>query len=81
MKTAACRLMKRSRPRSLFFSFSFLHYQDIALCYRSIAQNFYGHYCGGRDPIDYDVSKLFDKLEIEPNYEKMQYYLYLDMLF
>ncbi len=56
-------------------------YQDIALCYRSIAQNFSGHYRGGKDPIDYDVSKLFDKLEIEPNYEKMQYYLYLDMLF
>lgn len=56
-------------------------YLDIALCYRSIEQNFSGHYRGGKNPIDYDVSKLFDKLGIEPDYEKMQYYLYLDMLF
>lgn len=56
-------------------------YQDIALCYRSISQNFSGHYRGGKNPIDYDVSKLFDKLGIEPGYEKMRYYLYLDMLF
>lgn len=55
-------------------------YQDIALCYRSISQNFSGYYRGGKNPIDYDVSKLFDKLEIEPNYEKMQYYFYLDKL-
>ncbi len=56
-------------------------YQDIALCYRSLEQNFSGHYRGLENPIDYDVSKLFDKLEIEPDNEKMQYYLYLDMLF
>lgn len=56
-------------------------YQDIALCYRSIEQNFSGHYRDGKNPIDYDVSKLFDKLGIEPDYEKMQYYLYLDTLF
>ena len=55
-------------------------YQDIALCLRSIEQNFSGKYRGGKDPIDYDPSKLFDKLGITPDYEKIQYYLYLDML-
>ena len=56
-------------------------YQDIALCYRSILQNFSGRYRSGKDPIDYDISKFFDKLGIKPDFEKIQYYLYLDMLF
>ena len=56
-------------------------YQDIALCLRSIEQNFSGKYRGGKNSIDYDPAKLFCKLGITPDYEKIQYYLYLDMLF
>ncbi len=56
-------------------------YQDIALFLRSIEQNLSGKYRGGKNPIDYDPVKLFDKLGITPDYEKLQYYLYLDMLF
>lgn len=55
-------------------------YQDIALCYRSLAHNFSGHY----NRISYagfDGGMLFDALEIEPDFDKIRYYILLDELF
>ncbi len=55
-------------------------WQDIALCYRSLAHNFSGAYYS-RFSIDYDVEKLFELLEVEPDEEKLRYYILLDELF
>lgn len=54
-------------------------YQDIALCYRSLKHNYDGSY--GYTYEDYDPSLLFEYLGIEPDMEKIRYYILLDELF
>lgn len=55
-------------------------YQDIALCCRSLQHNFDGAY-GGRVYGGLDVQMLFVELGIEPDWEKIKYYILLDELF
>ena len=55
-------------------------YQDLALCYRSLKHNFSGDY-GGKSYKGYNDSMLFDALEIEPDFDKIRYYILLDELF
>lgn len=55
-------------------------WNDIALCYRSLKHNFDGTY-GGKVYANFNPDILFEKLEIEPNWEKINYYLLLDELF
>ena len=55
-------------------------WNDIALCYRSLKHNFDGTY-GGKVYEDFKPNMLFDKLEIEPDWEKINYYRLLDELF
>ena len=55
-------------------------YQDIALCYRSLKGNYEGKYGGGTYE-GFDPDSLFDKLEIEPDWDKIKYYILLDELF
>ena len=55
-------------------------WQDIALCYRSLIHNFDGSY-GGPVREGFDASILFEKLGIEPDWEKIRYYLLMDELF
>lgn len=51
-------------------------YQDIALCYRSLLRN-YEEY-----PVpDFRPDLLFEALEMEPDWEKIRYYILLDELF
>lgn len=59
---------------------------DIALCYRSLAHNYSGKYepsvrNGDHAYSDYDELLLFRELGIEPNWEKIRYYILLDELF
>lgn len=54
-------------------------YADIALCWRSLRDNFNGTH-GYTDP-DFDPDLLFRKLEIQPDWEKIRYFLLLDELF
>lgn len=56
-------------------------YQDIALCYRSLKHNFEGKYNGGRVYENFRPERLFEKLGIEPDWEKIRYYILLDELF
>lgn len=53
---------------------------DIAICYRSLRDNYSGAY-GGRVYPDFDPNSLFTALGIEPNWEKIRYFLLLDELF
>lgn len=55
-------------------------WRDIALCWRSLKHNFDGSY-GGKICQDFDPDCLFDALGIEPDREKLKYYLLLDELF
>lgn len=55
-------------------------WRDIALCYRSLKHNFDGTY-GGKVYADFNPDMLFDKLGIEPDWNKIKYYLLLDELF
>lgn len=55
-------------------------WRDIALCYRSLKHNFDGTY-GGMIYEDFNPDMLFEKLEIEPDWEKINYYILLDELF
>ena len=55
-------------------------WNDIALCYRSLKHNFDGTY-GGKVYEDFNPDMLFDALGIEPDWEKIKYYLLLDELF
>ena len=55
-------------------------WQDIALCYRSLKYNFDGKY-GGKTYPGYDPNMLFEKLGLEPDWEKIRYYILLDELF
>ncbi len=55
-------------------------WQDIALCYRSFRDNCAGVY--GKDVYgEVEPSLLFDRLGIEPDWEKIRYYILLDELF
>ncbi len=53
---------------------------DIALCYRSLSHNYSGRYHGREYP-GYDDLLLFDELGLEPDWEKIRYYILLDELF
>ncbi|MBQ7990142.1 MAG: aminoglycoside 3'-phosphotransferase [Oscillospiraceae bacterium] len=55
-------------------------WRDIALCYRSLKQNFDGTY-GGKVYPDFDPDMLFEALGTEPDRDKLNYYLLLDELF
>ena len=55
-------------------------YQDIALCYRSLDHNFSGVY-SGKAYGGYDEKMFFDALGIEPDFDKIRYYILLDELF
>lgn len=55
-------------------------YQDIASCCRSLQHNFDGAY-GGRVYGGLNVRMLFEELGIEPDQEKIRYYILLDELF
>lgn len=54
-------------------------YADIALCWRSLRDNFNGSY-GYCDP-SFDPDSLFRELGIDPDWEKIRYYLLMDELF
>lgn len=56
-------------------------YQDIALCYRSLLHNFDGGYNGGISYPNFDPKTLFEALNIEPDWDKINYYILLDELF
>jgi len=53
---------------------------DIALCYRSLSANLEGRYGGVPRP-RFDPGPLFDALGLEPDEEKLRYYILLDELF
>ena len=55
-------------------------WQDIALCCRSLSNNYNGFY-GGRKFQGYKDNMLFDALELKPDPEKIRYYILLDELF
>ena len=55
-------------------------WQDIALCYRSLRDNYTGKY-GGKVYPGYEPDMLFEKLGLAPNWEKIRYYILLDELF
>ncbi len=55
-------------------------WRDIALCYRSLRWNSEGAY-GSEVYPDVNSLKLFEALGIEPNMEKIRYYILLDELF
>lgn len=55
-------------------------WKDIALCYRSLKHNFDGTF-GGKVYPDFNPDSLFDALGIEPDWEKIKYYILLDELF
>ena len=55
-------------------------WRDIALCYRSLRRNAEGAY-GGKVYPDVKPQMLFDALGMEPNEEKLRYYILLDELF
>lgn len=53
---------------------------DIALCYRSLSNNYAGRY-SGQTYSGLDDLMLFKELGIEPDWEKIRYYILLDELF
>ena len=55
-------------------------YQDIALCCRSLHHNFSGKF-GGKIYGGFDENVFFDALGIEPDFDKIRYYILLDELF
>ena len=55
-------------------------WQDIALCLRSLRQNFAGKFSGQPQP-GFSDKLLFDALGLKPNWEKIRYYTLLDELF
>lgn len=55
-------------------------YQDIALCYRSLKHNLNGKY-GRKAVTGFRAERLFEELEIEPDWEKIRYFILLDELF
>lgn len=55
-------------------------WRDVSLCYRSLKNNMNGGY-GGKVYDNFDPDILFDELKIEPNHERLRYWLLLDELF
>lgn len=55
-------------------------WQDIALCCRSLENNFGGVFDGVRHT-GFERQMLFDALGIQPDHEKIRYYILLDELF
>lgn len=55
-------------------------YQDIALCYRSLKHNYEGKF-GGETYEGFDPDSLFIQLGIEPDWDKINYYILMDELF
>lgn len=55
-------------------------YMDIALCWRSLLNNLRGEYGGKAYQIDHP-ELLFEELGMEPDWEKIRYYILLDELF
>lgn len=55
-------------------------WQDIALCYRSLLHNYDGMYTGKKYQ-GFLANMLFEKLGIEPDWDKIRYYILLDELF
>lgn len=55
-------------------------YQDVALCYRSLLHDFDGRY-SGRDCRGFSPEMLFQALDLQPDWEKIRYYILLDELF
>lgn len=55
-------------------------WRDIALCYRSLKHNFDGTF-GGKVYEDFKPDLLFEALGMEPDWEKLNYYILLDELF
>lgn len=55
-------------------------WQDIALCCRSLDNNYSGR-CGGVKLEGFDQRSLFDALGIRPDPERIRYYILLDELF
>ena len=55
-------------------------WQDIALCYRSLKYNLCGIY-SGKIYSDFNPDFLFEALEMEPDWEKLNFYILLDELF
>lgn len=55
-------------------------WQDIALCYRSLSNNYNGVYDTIKYP-GFQDNMLFDALEIEPDWDRIRYYILLDELF
>ncbi len=53
---------------------------DIAIGYRSLSHNFSGKY-GQHVDVMYDEMQFFRELGIEPDWEKIRYYILLDELF
>ena len=54
-------------------------WQDIALCYRSLKHNFGGKYTS-KIYEDFNPDILFEELGIEPDWDKIKYYILLDEL-
>lgn len=52
-------------------------WQDVALCYRSLLHNYNGRYTGKKYP-GFLAEMLFEKLGLEPDWEKIRYYILLD---
>lgn len=55
-------------------------WNDIAICYRSLKDNTSGIY-GKPEYRNFKTEKFFEKLNIEPDWRKIEYYLLLDELF
>lgn len=54
---------------------------DIALCCRSLSHNYNGSYHGRQAYEGIDDLLLFRELDLEPDWEKIRYYILLDELF
>lgn len=55
-------------------------WQDIAICYRSLLNNYSGVY-NGIKYAGFQDRMLFDALEMEPDWDRIRYYILLDELF
>lgn len=55
-------------------------WRDISLCWKSLRNNFNGNF-GGKVYPDFDPDGLFRHLGIQPDRDKLRYYLLLDELF
>ena len=53
---------------------------DIALCYRSLKDNYSGRY-SGQIQTYFEEAHIFDALELRPDWDKLRYYVLLDELF